>query len=64
MGGVFGDFGCEVEGVTRADLLLQVTILKISFFITKMSCRSAFLMALNYPGFSFNSSYAQSRPLF
>lgn len=49
---VFRGFGCEVEGVTGADLLLQVTILSISFFITKISCRLAFLIALHDAGFS------------
>lgn len=59
---VFRGFGCEVEGVTGADHLLQVTILSISFFITKMSCRIAFLIALHDPGFSFNFSCVQSLP--
>lgn len=63
-GGLLRGFECEMEGVKSTDLLLHVAVLIISVFITKMSCRTAFLIALHDPGFSFNSSCAQSVPLF
>lgn len=56
--------GVEAEGMTRADLLLWVTVLTASFFIMRMSCRTAFLIALHGLGFSFSSSCAQPLPLF
>lgn len=49
---VFRGFGCEVEGVTGADLLLRVTMLSISFFITEMSRRFALLHCMMLAFFS------------